>query len=597
MRYPAAQPRPFPAAMLAACLLTAAPAAALPAEGEPWIQLRAPHFTLFSNAGEARARQIAEDFERLTSALTALDPELERFASTPTWIYLFESPRDFRDYRLRGSRAEGRGGDAYFLSAPLGTYVAMAGDPRRHEAGDVYHQFLQAALTRARPDLPLWLREGLADFYGSFQVSRGELVVGLPNADHVLWLRKNRMVPLPDLLAAGDGSGDDADWRRRSIHQAQSWALVHFLLAGRPEGPRQVRTYLQELREGAPAAEAFERVLGDVDLLERELRAYVQGELFQVRRQPAPEVSLEASPLSRPDALVRLGELLLHASGERLGPAEEHFRAALEEDPRHGTARAGLGRVAQADGRWAEARQHYEEAARLAPDDFFVHYLLGVSLLEPAPAPESLPRAVAALRRSVALRPDFADGWGRLALALAESGERPADAVEVYETALRMNPGREDVAFNLAMLHAEAGRRERAQGIVETVIVPSGRADLLARAREGLVIAEKNEIERTLVGTGKLAEAVERLEALLLTVEDPERRAALERRLVELRGAAETRRVEDLWNRAVDLLNAGKDAEARPLLEELAANTLNRYLADQARKELEGMGGEPKKQP
>src|SRR6266545_730207 len=82
------------------------------------------------------------------------------------------------------------------------------------------------------------------------------------------------------------------------------------------------------------------------------------------------------------------------------------------------TVRPGLGRIAQDAGRLAEARAVYAQAAQAAPDDFFIQYLLGVSLLEPNPDPATLPQAKAALQRAVELRPDFAEGWGRLAQAL-----------------------------------------------------------------------------------------------------------------------------------------------------------------------------------
>ena len=578
-------------------IIGAAPAAALPRQGDAWLQLRSPHFTFFSDASDRTARKVALDLERLRSALAQLNPDLELVSPVPTWIYVFKSTSSFAPYRLfhdgRPQPAEG-----FFVTHPYGNYVAVNADPRRDATRLIYHEYLHHVLANNYPDLPLWLNEGLAEYYSTFEVVGGEAKIGAPILLHALWLHDNALIPLSQLVEMDTSSRDYNEGSRRGVFYAESWALVHYLLNGRPERLAQTVRYLRDLANGARGAEAFQQAFGDLAILERDLRAYVRAGLFNSRRAPVAaetNVSLETRPLAWPDVLYRLGSLALHNGDEKHAAAEEHFRAALAAAPGHGPARAGLGRIAEDAGRLAEARANYEQAALAAPDDFFIQYLLGVSLIEPAPDPGALPRAEAALRRAVELRPDFAEGWGRLAQALTYEDSLPPEAIKVFETAYKLMPSRLDFAFNLAIACARTGQRERAYELIDKVLVPHNRPDLVEEAREAVLLGAWEEIEDRFVKPGKLAEAVPLLEALLPRATDPARHEELERRIDELRVALDYNSFADRYNRAIDFLNAGRDAEAIAILEELAAKSRNPGQAQEARALLEKIKAAPKR--
>jgi len=96
------------------------------------------------------------------------------------------------------------------------------------------------------PGLPLWLDEGLAEYY---EVPRGNQ--GL-NAQHLALLgplaREGTWRPslcrLEQLRPTADMSQDD---------YAEAWAWVHFLLHTRPEYRDLLRRYLFELRRDGQA--------------------------------------------------------------------------------------------------------------------------------------------------------------------------------------------------------------------------------------------------------------------------------------------------------------------------------------------------------
>lgn len=578
-------------------VILAAPAAALPRKNDPWIQLKSPHFALFSNAGDRTARKIVLDLERLRSALSQLNPDLALGSPVPTWIYVFKDTSSFAPYRLV-YQGRPRPSEGYFVVHPYGNHVVINADPRRDATRLIFHEYLHEVLANSYPNLPLWLNEGLAEYYSTFETTGGgEAKIGLPIYLHVAWLLDNALIPLPQLLEIDTSSQVYNEGDRRGVFYAESWALVHYLLS-KPERRQKTAEYLRDLASGDRRADAFQRAFGDPGVLERDLRAYVRSGVFDYQRTPITaeaSVPIDVAPLPWPDALYRLGDLLMHNGDEKNAAAEEHFRAALAAAPGHGPAQAGLGRIAQEAGRLAEARAAYEQAAKAAPDDFFLHYLLGLSLLEPAPDPETLPKAKAALQRAIELRPDFAEGWGRLAQAMTYENPLPADAAMILETAYRLMPSRQDFAFNLAAYYARSGQRAKAEELIDKVLVPHKRLDLVAMARESILLGEWDEIENDLIKKGKLAEAEPRLEALLPRVTTPERHEALQKRIDEIRNALDYNGFADRYNRAIDFLNAGKDAEAIALLEELSAKTRNPGQADQARALLEKIKAGPKR--
>jgi hypothetical protein len=104
-----------------------------------------------------------------------------------------------------------------------------------------FHGFLDQFLFDEKlvKKVPLWLNEGLAQYFEEARVEGSRLVLGQENRATMAFLRdekrKGKLVPLPRLLAAGpedfyvqddDDPEDAADSPR---HYRESWCLVHLL--------------------------------------------------------------------------------------------------------------------------------------------------------------------------------------------------------------------------------------------------------------------------------------------------------------------------------------------------------------------------------
>jgi len=591
--------RTLHAAALAVALWTAAvPARALPSPKDSWIEVHTASFTLFSEAGERKTREIGEDLERLRDALSQLAPGLTLSSPIPNYIYVFRSASSFRSYQriYNGKPLES---DGYFLTQQLANYVAINGNQHGDERAIIYHEYLHYLLHNNFAALPLWLNEGLAEYYSTFQGDHNEARIGLPVPEHVFWLRQHTFIPLTTLFAVTEKSPEYNEADRRGSFYAESWALVHYLISGNPERRRQASEYLRLVQAGTPPDQIFAKAFGtDPTTLEHELRVYIQKKLFDYTRVPiqaGANLAVDVKPMARADVLYRLGDLLANLRDDHAPDAAEHFRAALALQPDHGPALAGLGYLAERAGRTDEARSYYEKAAKLAPDDIRVQFLYANNLIDD-PGPDSLRKARAALSRAVALRPDFGEAWARLGYTYQIEETLPPEAVQALETAHRLLPSRMDVAHNLSLAYARTGQTAKAEKLIERVLVPRATPEEIASAREALIDEEHRRAEE-LVDAQKLTEALTLLEAVKAKTSRPERRDEIERQIEEIRHTLSFNSFVESYNQAVELANRGKVQEAVAILERLLQTTQDPMQAERARSLLERLKPVRKKKP
>jgi len=163
----------------------------------------------------------------------------------PINVYLFEDNEQFEGYiwKYHPEYPERR---AFFVKTDTRLVVYVQWGDRVAE--DLRHEVTHGYLHSVVPNLPLWLDEGLAEY---FEVARGRR--GLNRAHLDL---------LTERLRRGDWQPDLERLARLDPRQemtldeyAEAWAWVHFLMESRPEHAEMLRTYLRQLqseeREGA----------------------------------------------------------------------------------------------------------------------------------------------------------------------------------------------------------------------------------------------------------------------------------------------------------------------------------------------------------
>lgn len=161
-------------------------------------------------------------------------------SNTIVQVYLFDDQDRYERYmRFRYPELPKR--RAFFVAHP-----GTAGGPREllvftswgdHLRQDLRHELTHALLNSVLKDVPLWLDEGLAEYYELSPEREGV------NALHVDAFRRGEVAP--DLAALE--RLDQVPQMGRAQYQ-EAWAWVHLMLRGSPAGRQVLLAHLQELR-------------------------------------------------------------------------------------------------------------------------------------------------------------------------------------------------------------------------------------------------------------------------------------------------------------------------------------------------------------
>jgi hypothetical protein len=149
---------------------------------------------------------------------------------------------------------------AFFVKRPgmPGTVLAYRGD--EFEV-DVRHECVHALLHAVLPVVPLWLDEGLAEY---FEVPRMQRARGNPTLPVV---RKRSEADWSAQLASLENANELGQMGREEYQAA--WAWVHFLIHGPPAAQRELLRYLVVLRVDGPPAGFRQRLQTQIPSLDR----------------------------------------------------------------------------------------------------------------------------------------------------------------------------------------------------------------------------------------------------------------------------------------------------------------------------------------
>jgi hypothetical protein len=157
----------------------------------------------------------------------------------PIDIYLFGSEEEFKSFvRTRFPSLPPR--RAFFMETD--THLSVYAQWGERVSEDLRHEVTHGYLHAVVPNLPLWLDEGMAEYY---ETPRGRL--GL-NEQHLAWfhgqLAAGRWTPNLPRLEQLSPSAD-----MTAADYAEAWAWVHFLLQSQVEHRAVLRAYLHDLRQ------------------------------------------------------------------------------------------------------------------------------------------------------------------------------------------------------------------------------------------------------------------------------------------------------------------------------------------------------------
>jgi len=157
--------------------------------------------------------------------------------------------------------------------------------------------------------------------------------------------------------------------------------------------------------------------------------------LMQVQRTAEAVACYDKALRIEPDADVHYNLGIALAGLARRDEAAVHLQAALQMNPDLPEAHYQLARIAEMDGRLAEAERGYTETLRLAANHVSAHRRLGLLLARS----ERLAPAAEQFRAVIRLLPGDADAHANLGNVYLLQGEA-REAIAQYEEALRLRP-------------------------------------------------------------------------------------------------------------------------------------------------------------
>lgn len=463
-----------------------------------WTRLRSPNFTFIGDAPVRQIRRVAQQLEQFREVMTRALPTAAVLSPAPIVVIVFANDRSFEPFkpRFQGRIVEVAGS---FQGGQDVNFIAINADLGGYAVRTVFHEYSHFLVASTLRVAPVWVHEGLAGVYETFEERDGGKVaiLGIASPEHVRELKSQALIPLSQLTVIDRSSPLYNEGSRRGLLYAQSWALMHYLTFGNERRRAQLLRYLTDMRSGASPGEAFSKEFGtELSVLERELRDYVSGPGFPGGKYTfgtttRAVVEAPAEAVNNVEAWGYLGDLL--ARGERTEEARAYLEKVITANEDAARALYALGLLELRESRVDEALPLLERAATLRPEEAAFLTAYGRALVEDlrnaglddADRKSSVERARSMLSRSVDLDPTAAQALAILGYLELAEGE-PSRAVDLLKRAVASAPSDESYRMMLADALARQGDYAGATASFSFLLANGSRQDVRERARDGL---------------------------------------------------------------------------------------------------------------
>jgi tetratricopeptide (TPR) repeat protein len=213
----------------------------------PWLEIHSTHFTVITDAGEKKGREVALRFEQMRAVFATLLTRDRLHESRPLTILAFKNDKSY--YQLaplhQGQPIDTPG---FLLSGEDQDFIALNLFEEESWRA-VAHDFAIRLLTFNYPPAQGWFDEGLAEYFSSIRADNKEFEIGgdpelQPSVKEDLVGNQRDAHPaksLTELLAAQvwlslpdlfnmkhDPSRNEGT--RHTLYYAESWIVMHYLL-------------------------------------------------------------------------------------------------------------------------------------------------------------------------------------------------------------------------------------------------------------------------------------------------------------------------------------------------------------------------------
>jgi tetratricopeptide (TPR) repeat protein len=474
-----------PYSILVCCLLFCS---RLVASDPQWIEVRSPNFSVITDAGDKKGRDVALHFEQMRSVFGALLTSAKVNLSVPLQIVAFRNTKEMRQVApiFNGKPTELAG---LFQGGEDRSFIMLdmsVDNPWSVVFHEYAHRLMDGNLTfRTDP----WFEEGFAEYFSSIEVDNKEARVGKVPEQTYQILQQLGMVKVSDLFRVQqytktyNESGD-----HRTTFYAESGLVVHYLYDNLLV--QKLSVYFDALQlEKKPVEQALQAAFGMTpEQFDKTLRNYLSSGRYRYYPIPTPAGIVAAqftvTPVTGADSRALVADIHAHSPDYR-SKALGEFQEVLKSDPDNLSALRGAGFSCLQQKDFEHAADYLERAAQRDSKDARVHFyyamLLNQQGLRDAGKSEKIKKE---LETSIALDPTFADAYSLLGYTQAVSGEGDK-GIATMKKALQLSPRNEHYMFNLASVCMTNRKVDDAIAILRK-LTGSGDPEMAMRARQSL---------------------------------------------------------------------------------------------------------------
>jgi TonB family protein len=462
-------------ATLAAVVLMASHASAQ----DTWIEAKSPNFTVVTNAGEKKARNVAWQFEQIRSAIEKGLPGARVRSGRPIEIIAVKNeagmkevaPSFWEQGQIRPASVLAGAGDRVFIALRTDVDAADREGVNPHSQSYWSYSALVIDESFSRP-LPLWFSRGLAAVLSNSIVRENELQFGRVIPSFLRLLQGQGRLRLDQLFAVDQRSPYYTSATTRGLFDAQCWGLMQFLLYGEAASGNwdRIATVTKLLLAGKPSLDAVREAYGTLEALETRYATYLKsGRIMYQRIKVENDVSAEKYPTRRLPAIdVEAARAGFHVASGRIADARMMLNRMKESDSKSARAYELEGLAFDRERNVSGARQAYAKAAELGSTNFYTYARLA-ALETPTPGTSLVTARQKLLAKAIELNDVHAPSFANLANVMLAANQ-PEGALGLAQRAVALEPDRFAYRLLLGRVLARLSRRADVQATAQVAL-------------------------------------------------------------------------------------------------------------------------------
>lgn len=471
----------------------------------PWFEARTAHFHVYSCGPTQDVARVSARLEQFRSAYAAL-AGAQSVVSPPIVVMAFPDVETMRPFLpLYNDKPVNLAGFFKHGSDENLIVLTLSGNGG-HALDVIFHEYTHLLLRHNDRIWPLWLKEGMAEIYSTFNAGGHILEIGKPVEHHLRLLSQGRWMPLHDLFRVGGDSPEYNEIEHQGVFYAESWLLTQYLFCG--DNPARKARFGQLtvlLKQGLSPEAAFVTAFQTtLPAMEKELRAYLaRGRFSGIQMTVGLDLSspqpMSTRPVGRAEASFRLGNELMRL--DRLEAAAEFFNEAKRLAPESPLAYEGLGLLAAQRKNNAEAVDLLGQSLQRGSTSFLANYMHARLKFQATASAQDRYKALkpdeaaeirTELQKSISLTPEFGGAHELLGFFELVQGENLAEAQSQLQRAIQLEPENQWYGISLAQAQIRLKDKDGARRTLEPLCLPNVDPNTRSRAQEMLRSLTRN---------------------------------------------------------------------------------------------------------